>query len=298
MLLNELNTTYGIDNQLTFSEEKHMIVANIESKYASAKISLYGAHVLSFTPKDERDLIFLSQDAFYQNGKAIRGGIPVCWPWFGAHPENKNLPSHGFARLSNWEVIQSSSSNGEVQIQLQLKNSETTEALWPYKFETSINLSIGKSLKLTLTTTNKDNKAFTITGALHSYLNVSDSEKIKLEGLENTQYRDDVLHIRSLQNESLLSIKGEVDRQYFDTTKACIIHDPEYKRKLQINKEGSKVTVVWNPGSELAAKMADLGNKEYQNMLCVESANNMNNAIIIQPGESHSLSTQISIALD
>lgn len=116
MLLNELNTTYGIDNQLTFSEEKHMIVANIKSKYASAKISLYGAHVLSFTPKDERDLIFLSQDAFYQNGKAIRGGIPVCWPWFGAHPENKNLPSHGFARLSNWEVIQSSSSNGEVQI--------------------------------------------------------------------------------------------------------------------------------------------------------------------------------------
>ena len=186
MLLNELNNTYGIDNQLTFSKEKHMIIANIESQYASAKISLYGAQVLSFTPKDERELIFLSKDAFYQNGKAIRGGIPICWPWFGAHPENKNLPSHGFARLSNWEVIQSSSNKGEVQIQLQLKNSEATEALWPYKFETQISLTIGKSLKVKLTTLNKDEKAFTITGALHSYLNISDSSKVKVEGLENT----------------------------------------------------------------------------------------------------------------
>lgn len=298
MLLEELNTTYGIDNQLSFSEEKHMIVVNIESKYASAKVSLYGAQVLSFTPKGERNLLFLSKDAFYQNGKAIRGGIPICWPWFGSHPDNKDLPSHGFARLSNWEVIQTSSSEDEVLIQLQLKNTEATEALWPYKFETRLNLSIGKSLELTLTTINKDDKAFTITSALHSYLNISDSEKIKLEGLENTQYRDDVLHVKSLQNESFLSIKGEVDSQYFDTTKDCIIHDPERKRKLKISKEGSKVTVVWNPGSELAAKITDLGDKEYQNMLCVEAANNMNDAITIQPNESHSLSTQISIALD
>jgi glucose-6-phosphate 1-epimerase len=295
MLLDELNNIYGIDNQLTFSEEKHMIVANIESKYASARISLYGGQVLSFTPKGERNLLFLSQDAIYQNGKAIRGGIPICWPWFGSHPDNEGLPSHGFARLSNWEVIQTSSNKDEVQIQLQLKNSKATEALWPYKFETRLNLRIGKSLDLNLTTTNKDDKAFTITSALHSYLSISDSEKVKLEGLENTQYRDDVLHVTSFQNESLLSIKGEVDRQYFDTSESCTINDPQHKRKLRIRKEGSKVTVVWNPGDKLAAKMSDLGNKEYKNMLCVESANTMNDAITIQPSENHSLSTQISI---
>ncbi|MRT91552.1 D-hexose-6-phosphate mutarotase [Ancylomarina sp. 16SWW S1-10-2] len=298
MLLDELNNTYGIDNQLTFSKEKHMIIANIESEYASAKLSLYGAQVLSFTPKEERNLIFLSKEAFYQNGKAIRGGIPICWPWFGAHPENKDLPSHGFARLSNWEVIQTSSSKGEIQIKLQLKNSKATEVLWPYKFETQVSLTIGKSLKIKLTTVNKDDKAFTITGALHSYLNISDSEKVKVEGLENIQYRDDVLHVKSLQKESLLSIKGQVDRQYFDTSKTCIVHDPDYKRKIQIDKEGSQITVIWNPGDELAAKMTDLGNKEYQNMLCVEAANNMNDAITIKPNESHSLATQISMILD
>lgn len=295
MLLNELNNTFGITNQLSFSEEKHMIVANIETKYARAKISLYGAQVLSFTPKDERDLLFLSQNAIYQNGKAIRGGIPICWPWFGSHPDNNGLPSHGFARLSNWKVVQTSSNNNEVQIQLQLKNSEATEALWPYKFETLINLSIGKSLKLNLTTINKDDKAFTISSALHSYLNISDSEKVKLEGLENTEYRDDVLYTTSLQKESLLSIKGEVDRQYFDTSAACTINDSQYKRKLRISKDGSKVTVVWNPGNELAAKMSDLGDKEYQNMLCVEAANSMNDSITIQAKESHSLSTSIEL---
>ncbi len=298
MLLDELNTIYGIDNQLSFSEEKRMILANIESKYASAKISLYGAQVLSFKPRGEHDLLFLSPNAFYQNGKAIRGGIPICWPWFGSHANNKNLPSHGFARISNWEVTQSSSNNGEVQIQLRLKSSEATKALWPYKFETLINLSIGKSLEISLTTINKDDKAFSISSALHSYLNISDCEKVQVEGLENTQFRDDVLHVTSLQNESLLSIKGEVDRQYFDTSKTCTIHDPQYKRKLSIAKSGSQVTVVWNPGGKLAAKMSDLGDKEYQNMLCVEAANNMNDTITIQPNASHLLSTQISIIPD
>ena len=298
MLLDELNETYGIDNQLSFSKEKHLIVANVESEYASAKISLYGAQVLSYIPKDERNLIFLSQEAYYQNGKAIRGGIPICWPWFGANTEEKELPSHGFARLSNWEVIKTSSIKGVVIIQLQLKNSESTEALWPYKFETLINLTIGKSLKVELTTTNKDEKAFTITGALHSYLNISNSEKVSVEGLENTQYRDDVLHVKSLQKEALLSIKGEVDRQYFDTSKTCIIHDPDYNRQIQIDKTGSQTTVVWNPGDELAAKMTDLGDNEYQNMLCVEAANNMNDAITIQPNKSHSLATQISLITD
>lgn len=298
MLVEELNSTYGIDNQLTFSKEKHTIVANIESKYASSTLSLYGAQVLSFKPKSERDLLFLSPDTFYQNGKAIRGGIPICWPWFGAHPDNKNLPSHGFARLSNWEVIQTSSNNGEIQIQLQLKNSGLTEALWPYKFETLISLTVGKSLKLNLKTINKGDKAFRITSALHSYLNISDSEKIKIKGLENTEYRDDVLHISSLQKESLLSIKGEVDRQYFNTSKTCIINDPTFQRQIQIDKIESQTTVVWNPGNALAAKMTDLGDKEYKNMLCIEAANNMNDTITINPGESHSLQTQISLVLD
>ena len=295
MLLNELNNTFGITNQLSFSEEKHMIVANIESKYSSAKISLYGAQVLSFTPKGERDLLFLSEEAFFQNGKAIRGGIPICWPWFGAHPNDRNLPSHGFARLSNWEVIRSSSNKGEEQIQLQLKNSEATQELWPYIFETLINLTIGKSLKLSLTTTNKDNKAFTISSALHSYLNISDSEKIEVDGLENMEYRDDVLHTTSRQNESLLSIKGELDRQYINTSKSCLINDPNFERQIQIDKEGSQTTVVWNPGDKLASKMSDLGDKEYKNMLCIEAANNINDTITINPGESHSLQTHISL---
>lgn len=295
MLLRELNNTYGIDSQLSFSEEKHMVVININTEYSSAKISLYGGQVLSFIPNGKRDLLFLSEKAFYQNEKAIRGGIPICWPWFGANSNNKNLPSHGFARLSNWIVTQTSLLNGEVHIQLQLKNSKTTEAIWPYKFETLLDLTIGESLKLNLTTFNKDDKAFTISSALHSYLNISDCEKISLEGLGNTGYRDDVLKITNLQKESLLSIQGEVDRQYFNTSKTCIINDPDYERQIKIDKEGSQTTVIWNPGEDLSTKMTDLGNQEYKNMLCVEAANNMNDVITIQSGNSHSLGTQISL---
>jgi len=296
MLLQELNQKYSIKNHITFSREKHMIVAELKSQYSTAKVSLYGAQVLSFIPNGEKDLLFVSKESFYQEGKAIRGGIPVCWPWFGAHSTDQNKPSHGFARLSNWQVIKTSSKNDELSLQLELNDSEYTRLIWPYKFKTIISITIGRTLSVDLTTANLDEKPFTITSALHSYFNVSDSEKITISGLKNTNYVDDVLNMESLQEKSLLSLQGEIDRRYIDTLTSCCITDPGYQRKIQVSKKGSKTTVIWNPGSKLAMKMIDLGNHEYTSMVCIEAANSLNNSISILPGQSHSLSTILELA--
>lgn len=295
MSVQELNQKYSIEDHIIFSEENHYIIVELNSKFSKTRISLYGAQVLSFTPKGERDLLFLSKESYYQEGKAIRGGIPVCWPWFGAHPTDTTKSSHGFARLSKWQVKSSSSNNDILNLQLELNDSENTRKIWPYKFKAIISITVGKTLSVELTTLNTDKLPFTITSALHSYLNISNSEKINISGLEDTRYMDDVKNIECQQAESLLSLQGEIDRRYIKTSTACTIDDSNYKRKIKISKKGSEITVVWNPGPVLAKKMIDLGDMEYQNMVCIEAANTLNDSIHIQPGQKHSLSTTLEL---
>ncbi len=295
MQAESLNQQHAITNRIIFRQYHHSVVAEITSDYATARVSLYGAQVLSFIPNGHNDLLFVSQNSFYQAGKAIRGGIPVCWPWFGGHPSEKDKPSHGFARLSQWTVLHSQTENGNVRLQLGLSDTKETRSFWPFSFEATMTITVGKTLQVALMTRNAGTQAFSLTGALHTYFRVSDSEQISIEGLNNTRYMDDVTRRESIQKDGLLTLKGEVDRCYLETTRTCIIDDPEYKRKIKVEKAGSTTTVVWNPGAELATKMQDLGDWEYASMVCVEAANAMDDLIYLNPGQSHELSTRISV---
>jgi len=295
MQLEAQNQQHAIENRISFRTHQHMIVAELVSDHSTALISLYGAQVLSFIPNGQKDLLFVSQESFYQEGKAIRGGIPVCWPWFGGHPTEKGKPSHGFARLSHWQVIQTKSENGNTVLQLGLCDSDKTRNLWPFSFDAMVTITVGKSLQVEMTTRNTGEQPFTITGALHTYFNVSQSEQVSIEGLKETSFMDDVKGVESRQEEPLLKLKGEVDRCYLDTTGGCIIDDPAFDRKIKVEKQGSKSTVVWNPGANLAKQMKDLGDGEFASMVCVEAANALKDQINLMPGESHTLSTQIGL---
>jgi glucose-6-phosphate 1-epimerase len=253
-------------------------------------VSLYGAHVLSFIPDGQEDIIFVSPHAVYQDGKAIRGGIPVCWPWFNAHPVDKSLPSHGFARTSTWKVIHTSANNDETQIELGLNSNADTLKLWPYQFEARLTIKLGRQLKVELSTINKDDKAFEVSGALHTYFNVSDILNVQLEGLQGAGYFDAVINDKAVQNDKLLSFEQYTNRMYGSTEK-CLIHDKN--RSIEVDKSGSGMTVVWNPGEELANKMPDLL-EGYKTMLCVEAANCLEDTITIQPGQKHTLTTTLA----
>ncbi|MBS2213704.1 D-hexose-6-phosphate mutarotase [Carboxylicivirga mesophila] len=285
-----LNKQFGIAGKITFQPFEHSIAAELQSKFATAKVSLYGAHVLSFIPKDQDDVLFVSPKAIYKDEKAIRGGIPVCWPWFGPHPVDSSLPSHGFARISNWAVINTSASDEEVSIELGLTSNAETMRLWPYQFEASLLIKLSKELTVELTTRNSDNKPFEVSAALHSYFNISDIDTVTLEGLSGVNYLDDVTNANGHQTAKLLSFGQRTDRRYRTSGKA-IIHDS--KRDISVKKSGSGITVVWNPGAELAMQMGDLA-EHYKNMLCVEAANSLDDTIVIQPGMSHTLATTIS----
>jgi glucose-6-phosphate 1-epimerase len=284
-----INKKFGIDKKIVFETpiENYPPFVTLYSQHSRCKIALHGAHVLSFIPNGSEDILWLSSKAIYQNDKAIRGGIPLCLPWFGG----ADTPSHGFARVSKWEVLQSGvDENGSPYICLRLESDD-----WDYKFSAQLFIEVSDVLKLELTMKNLDEKAFTFTQALHTYFNISDVKNISLIGLDGVKYIDSLdRNIEKIQH-GAIAIDAEIDRIYQDTEDKCIIDDKGFNRKISIKKVNSKSTVVWNPWIEKSASMVDFDESGYQKMLCVESANIGKEEITLQSGEQHVMKVFISI---
>lgn len=291
----QLNKNFSFANEfhsLIFKIGKGGIpVVEIKNDQSSAAISLQGAHVLSWVPAGEDDVIWLSDEAKFAVGKSVRGGVPICWPWFGPHEENAAYPAHGFARTVLWQVIKTEAiSAGETQITFQLDTrqlDDSLQAMWPLPTIAEYRLTIAKTLTMELTTFNHSDQLMNIGQALHTYFKVDDVSCTKVLGLEGKDYLDKTDGFTRKTQVGAVTISEEVDRVYLETADDLIINDN--KRKIVITKQGSESTVVWNPWKEIADKMGDLGEDGYLEMLCVESANAMQDTVDIEAGGSYSL---------
>ena len=276
MSIDQLNTDYGIAGHLTFAAGNGGFpMIHIDNGQAKALISVYSGQVLSFQPATETaDVMFLSDKAYYAEGKAIKGGVPICWPWFGPDPEGLGRPSHGFVRNRLWNVVTTSTTpEGATQVILGLKDTEETRAMWPQAFELTIAITIGTTLTVELTTRNLGDKAFPLTQAFHTYFKVGDISRVQVLGLENTQYLDKADGgVEKTQVGGVVTI-GEVDRIYLDVPNELVIDDSSLNRRIRIKSSGSKSAVVWNPWVKIAASMADLDDTDYQRLICVETTN-------------------------
>ncbi len=300
--LNEKFALHHGDNYLLFKAGKGDIpVVEIKNDEASAIISLQGAHLLSWIPNDEEDVIWLSEDASFAPGKSVRGGIPICWPWFGAHGSttketNPDYPAHGFARTTNWEVICTEDLDDErTRITFITLPQPENEQMWPPETSVQFQLTIGKKLEMELITHNNGSEPITIGQALHTYFNVGDVSKVLLHGLADTDYLDKLEDFKRKHQHGPVTITEEVDRIYIDTTTECVIEDKTLNRKIIIIKCGSHSTVVWNPWQETADKMGDLGKEGYKKMLCVESSNAAEDIVTIEQGKAHHLWVQYEV---
>ena len=301
MTIEQLNRDYGIAGHIKFIEgEGDFPFILISNRSATALISVYAGQVLSFQPADEpEDLLFLSQKAYYDEGKAIRGGIPVCWPWFGADSRDLQRPNHGFVRNSLWTVLGTTAvTDFETKVKLGLMESSKTEELWPQAFALALEISVGKSLTLELITRNTGNKTFSITQAFHTYFQVGNIKQVKVLGLENTHYFDKLDAGAQKAQIGAVTISEEVDRIYTDVKNALIIDDARFDRRIRITSTGCKSAVVWNPWLETSAKMADLGDDDYKRFLCVEAGNVATDSVQIPPGSQYSLLTHFQIIRD
>ena len=289
---------YEIDGELQFIEIEHgFVYAEINNTRAHATVSTYSGQLLSYRPKDrQEDLLFVSDKAYYEAGKAIKGGIPVCWPWFGPDPENRGRPAHGFVRNRQWQVSGSESlADGSTKIILSITDSEATRALWPHPFQLDIEITVGDTLRVELVTHNTGNDSITISQALHSYFRVGDITSVSVLGLDGINYIDKANDSARKTQAGPLTISSEVDRIYTDTSGDLTIDDASLERKISIASSGCSTAVVWNPWVNIAASMADLGDDDYLQMLCVETANAGPETVTITAGDCYRLSAEYSI---
>ncbi len=296
-IIDVLSAQFGMVGKVMFGMGAGDIpVIRVENETATAVISIYAGQVLSYRLKGQPDVLWVSQQAVYDAGKAIRGGIPVIWPWFGAHPTDTTKYIHGFARRMMWGVKETSEDeNGRIHITLELTETEATKALWSHDFELTLTIVVGLALEVTLTVANKSDVDFTYTAALHSYFNISDIDKISIRGLEGGIYLDQLDEMQPKEQVGPVRFTAETDRIYVDTGAACEIVDPGHNRIIWIDKRGSQSTVVWNPWIEKAQRMTDFGDDEYRKMVCVETANVGEDAVTLAPGEMGRVTAVIGV---
>lgn len=292
----ELNANYGIEGHLSFAADPGGLpMAVIENAHASARIALNGANVMHFQPHGQSPVLFLSQQAAFKPGKAIRGGIPICWPWFGPHPTDPTKPQHGFARTSLWRVLGSAANgDGSTEVRLGLRDHADTHALWDHAFALELIVTAGPALSVTLAARNTGESAFTCTAALHTYFTIGDVNTIRLLGLDGVTYVDKADSDQVKTQHGDVTITAETDYVYLDTTGPVTIADPSLNRRIVVSKTGSRSTVVWNPWIERARALSDFGDDEYMRMVCVETANAVNDVVTIQPGDAHRLACHIA----
>lgn len=265
----------------------------VQNAHSQACFTLHGAHLIHFQQNGQAPLIWLSKTAIFDNNKAIRGGVPICWPWFGAAPESfgENLPSHGFARNSLWQLLETKEVATGTEVSFRLTDTPASRELWPFQFELTLVATIGQEIDLRLITHNLSKQAAPYLAALHTYLNISAPENASVTGL-GPSYLDSLDGKQQKTATGDLSINGAIDSLYLQAQPKLALNDTGFAREVSISNSGNDTVVVWTPWIEGAAAMGDMPDDGYQTMLCVESAITQQ-AVTIAPGDKHELTTKI-----
>jgi len=272
-----------------------LAAVQVSSKSASGLVFLQGAQLAAFQPAGQEPVIWMSENANYAPGKALRGGVPICFPWFGAHPEQREFPAHGFARTRAFEYRGARvDSAGRTELEFVLESDEQTRVWFPYAFTARLRIALGQTLGLKFLVSNRDTQPFAFEEALHSYFAVADVTQAAVRGLEGARYVDKVRE-QAVFTEGTRELRfvAETDRVY-ESTATCTIEDPAAKRVVVIEKENSAATVVWNPWETKADSMSDLAGGQWPHFVCIETVNALENAITLAPGASHTMKAIIA----
>jgi glucose-6-phosphate 1-epimerase len=267
----------------------------IDTPTAKAEIYLHGAQLTSWQPAGGEEVIFLSEQSQWQEGKAIRGGIPICFPWFRAKVDDPKAPSHGFVRTKAWELDLVESHNEFTVVSLSTTSDESTRAWWPHDFHLLHHVTIGAELTQELVVTNTGKKPLRFEEALHTYYRVSAADSIRIRGLDGVTYLDNTANNLEKKQEGDVVFTAQTDNAYMDTTQAVEIVDPGLRRRIRLTKQASRTTVVWNPWSTGAQSLSDLGDDEWRMMACAEASNIRSYAVELAPGQGHCMKTVIRV---
>jgi glucose-6-phosphate 1-epimerase len=292
----ELNQHCGIPGVVAVVEgDGGLPKIQITTPAAYAEMYLHGAHVTSWCPAGAEDVLFLSSRSMYQEGKAIRGGVPICFPWFGDKADDPHAPAHGFVRTKTWHLESVEHKRDVVVVKMFTESSKSTKKWWPGDFRLSYRATFGAELALEAVVTNTGNEPLRFEEALHAYYNVGDVHRASIAGLDGVHYLDKTDSFHEKTQEGNVVFSGETDRVYLDTENKLFLSDPVLQRRLIIVKESSRSTVVWNPWAEKAAALPDLGEEQWKSMLCAEVANVGDYAVELAPRQQHTMRMSVKI---
>lgn len=285
---------------VTFSIKDSLTMIEVDNEFARATITTHGGCVLSYIPKSgssaNEDILWVSPTALFNGKKPVRGGVPVCWPWFGAHP-NEDGPAHGFVRNKTWELkAVKKLPNGSTEITMSTSSDNDTIALWSNAFELELKVEVGEKLVMTLTTFNLNDYDFVITEALHTYFAVADCRETIIEGLDKTTHldklKDDEDEIEVEQQGDVV-LKPPMDSVYLNQSGPILFDDGARHRKICIEQNGHSA-VVWNPGPETVKGFGDIPNETWPTFMCVEAGNILANSIHVESQGKHRFTMAIS----
>ena len=304
-MMQSLYSQFGELPGINIELHKELIAIAVETSTATARIFLQGAQLSEYGLKGQAPTLWLSPECNYLPGQPLRGGIPICWPWFGDLNRNcesvsrqiddPNAPTHGFARHRNWQLTDieiPSPEQTRLLLTLNIKTGE--EPLWPFASQLQLQVDVGQVLDIQLTTINCDQRPFSFSAALHSYFNISDIDNISLDGLAEKPYTDAQDNWQLKQQQGSLRIDQEVDRIYQQLDQAIVLTDTGHQRSTEVTSQGSHSAIIWNPWIEKSKRLSCFSEDAYQQMLCIETANAQEDYIELQAGQSHSLCARIT----
>ncbi|MFZ5561978.1 MAG: D-hexose-6-phosphate mutarotase [Pseudomonadota bacterium] len=263
----------------------------IATPLCRALISQQGAQVLEFQALGRKPLLWLSEQAGYRPGKAIRGGIPLCFPWFGPHPQDAGKPAHGFARLRDWRLVHTEKPGETLLLHFRLGADEQTRRLWPHDFEARLSIALGRFLQLQLEVENTGTTAFAFTFAFHSYFPVNDIRAAHVDGLDGTPRIDQLdPQRRRHTQQGPLRFAGETDQIHLHAGGEYRLVDAAGGQALRISAPACRSVIVWNPGQAKAARLADMAPGAWRHMVCVECGNVEADLVALPPGSARRFS--------
>ena len=275
----------------------------VRTAHAELLVAQQGAQVLRYQPHGQQPVIWLSDEAGYKKGQSVRGGVPVCWPWFGDLARNPETiqtlhagapaPAHGAARGLDWQLQGIDSEDEAVTLTFTFR--PTVDALpnLPKGVQLSLAIRLDQRLTLTLTTLNGSDQPLPFSQALHTYFAVSDIHQAQIEGLQDTRYIETLEDWQQRQQQGAVSFTGETDRIYLDIPAELSIVDPQWQRRIHLASSGSRSAVVWNPWIAKAQRLSQFAADAWTGMLCIETANVLDDIVTLAPGAQHSMAVTL-----
>lgn len=293
----ELDRRLGIPGVANVSAGNGGLVrVQITTPIASGEVYLHGAHVTSWKPAGKEEVFFVSPNSLWQDGHAIRGGVPICFPWFGDKADDPHAPAHGFVRTKEWKLERITTNGGAVSVELSTESGPDTKQWYSADFRLIYRATYGAELTLELIMLNTGRELLRFEEALHAYHNVGDATRAAIAGLDGIHYLDKTDSYREKTQMGDIHITSETDRVYLNTAHPLALADPVLQRRIIVTKVNSLTTVVWNPWSEKALTLSDLGEDQWKKMLCIETSNVGGFAIALAPGQQHTMKASVSLS--